>query len=83
MSSQVGGNVVARSSRPDDDDFFPSVLLRSRVLEGVDNLSLELFLREVADQLCILARRKLRETTCLGVLGILHDPPPNPVARTT
>lgn len=41
---------MARSSRPDDDNLLSGVLLRSRVLEGVNDLTLELFLRAAMDQ---------------------------------
>ena len=50
MVSQVEGNVVARSSRPDDDYLFPSILLRSRVLERMNDLSLKLFLQAATNQ---------------------------------
>ena len=50
MVSQIEGNVVARSSRPNDDNLFSSILLRGRVLEGVDDLSLKHFLQAVMNQ---------------------------------
>lgn len=41
----VRGNVVGRSSGTDDNHFLPSVVLRAHKLSGVDELSLEGFLR--------------------------------------
>ena len=44
MIGQVEGNIMARSSRPNNDGF-PSNVLRGRVMEGVGNLPLEFFLQ--------------------------------------
>jgi len=41
----VRGHVVGRGSGTDDDNFFPSIILRVYELGCVDNLSLEAFLR--------------------------------------
>jgi hypothetical protein len=83
MISQVEGNIMARSSRPNDNNLLSNVVLRSRVFEGVDDLSLELFLEATANQPRVLEHEETREKrTCLGNLGILHDPAPNPRAKT-
>ena len=50
MINQVEGNIMASSSCPDDHSLLSSVLLRGRILVGVDDLSLELFLLVAVNQ---------------------------------
>lgn len=50
MISEVEGDVVARGSRPNDNNLLSSIFLCGRVLEGVDDLSLKVFLRAATNQ---------------------------------
>jgi hypothetical protein len=54
VPSQIEGNIMARSSRPDDDNLLSNISLCSCVLEGVDDLPLELCLETAANQLRVL-----------------------------
>jgi len=75
---------MASSSRPDDDGLLSDIFLRSCVFEGVDDLSLEFFLETTTNQPRVLKRKEpWKKRTCLGNLGILHVPAPNPKAKTT
>ena len=74
---------MARSSRSDNNNLLSNIFLCSRVLEGVDDLSRELFLKATANQPSVLEHEETRKKrTCLGNLGILHTPAPNPKAQT-
>jgi len=82
MIGQVESNIMSRSSCPDDDNLLSNVFLRSRVFEGMDGLSLEFFLEAMANQPRGLEHEETWEKrTCLGNLGMFHDPP-NPRAKT-
>ena len=61
MTSQVEGNIVARSSGPDNNDLLSGVFLRSRVLESMDDLSLELLLQDTANQPRVFEREEIWE----------------------
>jgi len=83
MIGQVKSNIMSRSGRPNDNNLLSNVFLRSRVFEGVDDLSLEFFLEEMANQPRVLGHEETQKKwTCLGNLGILHDPAPSPRAKT-
>ena len=51
MISQVKGDIMPRSSRPNDHSLLSNIFLRSCVFEGVDAFSLKLFLEATANQL--------------------------------
>ena len=60
---------MARSSRPNDDNLFSGVLLASRVLEGVGDLSLEVFLWVVTSQPRVREREGNERKDLLGEFG--------------
>ena len=44
VGCQVECHVMSTSSRPNDNDLFPNIFLRSLILIGVHHFALELFL---------------------------------------
>ena len=54
VASQIEGNIMSRSSRPDDDDLLSNISRCGCVFEGVDDLPLEPFLETTVNQLRVL-----------------------------
>ena len=46
MISQIEGDIVTSGGCPDDDNLLPNVVLRGRVRQRVDSLSLKFFLKQ-------------------------------------
>jgi len=74
MISQVEGNIVASSGRPNDNNLLSDVLPCGRELEGMHDLSLEFFLQIAMNQLAYVSPREAKRRDLFGVFGNIQRP---------
>jgi len=74
MISQVQGNIVASSGRPDNNNLLSNVLPGGRELEGVYDFPLKSFLQATIGEPAYVGSRETRRKNLFGVFGNIQRP---------